>query len=123
MTRATVSSFVPAIGLIAVFACSGGMTTTPATAAPTPLTAVPPKDKASSYLPVSGIEPFNDVKARMVSAKAAVMNRQKALLEERYDLSSRSSANVTMSRGKPIQQGVRVKLPRGATWTGLAAMS
>ena len=28
-----------------------------------------------------------------------------------------------MSRGKPLQEGVRVKLPKGATWASLAAMS
>ena len=28
-----------------------------------------------------------------------------------------------MSRGKPIQEGVRVKLPPGMTWERLTAMS
>lgn len=28
-----------------------------------------------------------------------------------------------MSRGKPLQEGVRVKLPAGATWDQLASMS
>ena len=28
-----------------------------------------------------------------------------------------------MSRGKAVQEGVRVKLPRGVTWESLAAMS
>jgi cytochrome c peroxidase len=45
------------------------------------------------------------------------------LLNERYDLSNRPAKGVTMSRGKPIQEGVRVKLPRGITWEKLAAMS
>ena len=30
---------------------------------------------------------------------------------------------TTMSRGKPVQEGVRVKLPAGVTWTQLAAMT
>ena len=33
-----------------------------------------------------------------------------------------SAAGVTMSRGKPVQSGVRVKLPDGTTWEELAAM-
>lgn len=55
--------------------------------------------------------------------KDAVMARQRALLEARYDLADRPSSNVAMSRGKPVQQGVRVKLPAGHTWESLAAMT
>jgi len=44
-------------------------------------------------------------------------------LEERYDLSNRPAQGVTMFRGKPVQEGVRVKLPAGVTWERLAAMS
>jgi hypothetical protein len=43
--------------------------------------------------------------------------------QERYDLSNRPAQGVTMSRGKPIQEGVRVKLPPGMTWERLTAMS
>src|SRR5207342_1104951 len=35
----------------------------------------------------------------------------------------RPAPGVTMSRGKPVQAGVRVKLPGGLTWEQLAAMS
>jgi cytochrome c peroxidase len=45
------------------------------------------------------------------------------LLQERYDLSNRPAKGVTMSRGKPVQEGVRVKLPEKMTWEKLAAMS
>jgi cytochrome c peroxidase len=46
------------------------------------------------------------------------------LLEQRYDLSDGPIANAVMSAGrKPVQGGVRVKLPAGVTWDGLAAMS
>ena len=49
--------------------------------------------------------------------------RQESLLEERYDLSDNPSG-VMMSAGrKPVQQGVRVRLPEGVTWDELAAMS
>jgi cytochrome c peroxidase len=59
----------------------------------------------------------------MSAAKPAIMQRQKALLEERYDLSDRQARGVTMSRGKAIQEGVRVKLRGGLTWEGLAQMT
>ena len=43
---------------------------------------------------------------------------------QRYDLSDRPMPGVMMSGGrKPVQDGVRVKLPAGATWDGLAAMT
>jgi cytochrome c peroxidase len=51
------------------------------------------------------------------------MARQQELLKQRYDLSDRRAKGVTMSRGKPIQEGVRVKLPSGMTWEKLAALS
>lgn len=59
---------------------------------------------------------------RMSAAKAAKMRDARAYLEKRYDLSNRSSS-ATMFRGKPVQQGVRVKLPAGVTWQQLAQMS
>jgi cytochrome c peroxidase len=77
----------------------------------------------SSYMPVVIQESFQDVKMRMKSAKSEVMNRQKDLLNERYDLSDRPATGVMMSGGKkPVQEGVRVKLPQGMTWTKLAEM-
>jgi len=59
----------------------------------------------------------------MTAVKAEVMKRQMDLLNERYDLSNRPASGVTMSRGKPIQEGVRAKLPPGVSWEQLAAMS
>jgi cytochrome c peroxidase len=59
----------------------------------------------------------------MSAAKGAIMQRQKALLEERYDLRDRPAAGVTMSRGKAIQAGVRVKLRGGMTWESLAQLN
>jgi cytochrome c peroxidase len=67
-------------------------------------------------------ETFEEMKARLEAEKAAVMAEQLALLEDRYDLSDRPSS-VTMTRGKPVQEGVRVKLPAGVTWDDLAAMT
>ncbi|HXX33007.1 MAG TPA: cytochrome B6 [Thermodesulfobacteriota bacterium] len=77
----------------------------------------------SSYSPVVIKESFETIMARMKAAKLEVMKRQMDLLEERYDLSNRPATGVTMSRGKPVQEGVRVKLQVGMTWETLAGMS
>jgi cytochrome c peroxidase len=66
---------------------------------------------------------FADVMAKMKAAKPDVMKKQQTLLEERYDLADRPSKTAKMSRGKPLQEGVRVKLPKGMTWEKLAEMS
>ena len=78
--------------------------------------------KKSSYSPVVITEEFATIMARMKAAMPEVMKRQMDLLNARYDLSNRPANGVTMSRGKPIQEGVRVKLPQGMTWDTLAAM-
>ena len=66
---------------------------------------------------------FASVMRRMESAKSETMRRQLTLLEERYDLSDRPAKDAKMDRSKPIQEGVRVKLPAGLTWEKLAGMS
>jgi cytochrome c peroxidase len=76
----------------------------------------------SSYSPVVSKEDFATVMQRMSSAKSQVMQKHRTLLDERYDLSDRPS-NVKMSGGKPVQEGVRVKLPSGITWESLAQMA
>ncbi len=77
----------------------------------------------TSYSPVVITEPFDSITARWVAAKPEIMKRQMDLLNSRYDLSDRPAKGVTMSRGKPIQEGVRVKLPAGMTWEKLAEMT
>ena len=77
----------------------------------------------NSYAPVVA-QDFDKVMARMSAAKPEIMQRQMKLLEERYDLSDRPAAGVTMSRGKPVQEGVRAKLPAEVkSWEDLAAMT
>ncbi|MEJ7570350.1 MAG: hypothetical protein WKF41_19070 [Gaiellaceae bacterium] len=58
-----------------------------------------------------------------VAQKPGVMAQQLNLLDVRYDLGDAPSATVTMFRGKPVQIGIRVKLPQGATWDDLSALS
>src|SRR5512132_1354820 len=77
----------------------------------------------SSYMAVDIKEPFAEIMTRMQKTKPEVMKRQMDLLNERYDLGDRPAKGVTMSRGKPIQEGVRVKLAKGMTWEKLAATS
>jgi len=79
--------------------------------------------KGTSYAPVDLKEDIAVVITRMKAAKPEVMKRQMDLLKERYDLANRPAKDVTMSRGKPIQEGVRVTLSRGMTWETLQAMS
>jgi cytochrome c peroxidase len=77
----------------------------------------------NSYIPVDDHETFNAVKTRMVAEKPAIEARFKELLEQRYDLADRPMSGVTSSgRGKPVQGGVRVKLPKAVSWQQLAAM-
>jgi hypothetical protein len=75
----------------------------------------------SSYAPVRITETFAAIMERMKGQKNAVMQRQMDLLNARYDLSNRPAAGVSMSRGKPVQEGVRVKLPQGVSWQQLAS--
>jgi cytochrome c peroxidase len=77
----------------------------------------------SSYMPVDITEPFSAIFARLSGQKPEVTREHMALLNERYDLSNRPATGVTMDRTKPVQEGVRVKLPAGKTWEALAAMS
>ena len=76
----------------------------------------------SSYMPVDITEPFASISAPS-AAKPAVEQEHNAVLNERYDLSDRPPQGVTMDRTKPVQEGVRVKLPAGVTWERLAAMT
>ena len=85
---------------------------------------VPLKTSYDQVSPVLlGQESFESMLRKDKADKASVMERQKRLLEERYDLAPRVDARVTMSRGKPIPVGPTAKLPSGMTWEKLASMS
>ena len=81
-----------------------------------------PDDPPPAVPPPTTDETFAQAKARLEAEKPAYMQRQLALLDARYDLSDSRRA-ITMTRGKPVQAGVRVKLPDGVTWSSLAAQS
>jgi len=57
---------------------------------------------------------------RMVQAKPKIEKAHQKLLDEHYDLSDRPATGVTMSGGKPVQERVRIKLPKGVAWESLS---
>src|SRR4051812_35951328 len=76
----------------------------------------------TTYRPLPTM-PFSAAMSNDQAAKPAVMRRQRDLLSARYDLGDNPMPGVMMSGGtKPVQGGVRVKLPQGVTWDQLAAM-
>lgn len=82
-----------------------------------------PNQTKSSYMKVDINEPFPSVMARMTAAKAGIEKEHNDLLALRYDLSERAAQGITLERGKPLQEGVRIKLSEGVTWDSLARMS
>lgn len=84
----------------------------------------PEKKVAETYMPVVIEKDFNTMMKEDTAAKPEVMKEQMSLLERRYDLSNRPAKGVMMSGGrKPVQEGVRAKLPEGMTWDKLAKMA
>jgi cytochrome c peroxidase len=80
-------------------------------------------EQPNVYADVVDRAPFAETMRKMSGQKDGVEAAHRKLLEERYDLSDKPSSSVKMSRGKPVQTGVRVKLGSGVTWQSLAAMS
>jgi cytochrome c peroxidase len=79
--------------------------------------------EGETFFPVVLEEDFDTVMKRDADDKAGVMERQRDLLESRYDLRD-DPRDAMMSGGrKAIQRGVRVKLHGGTTWTELAEMT
>jgi cytochrome c peroxidase len=66
---------------------------------------------------------FVGLMAVKAAEKPEVMTRQLDLLNVRYDLSDRPSNAVSMTRGKPLQQGARARLADGQSWDSLAALT
>jgi cytochrome c peroxidase len=79
--------------------------------------------KGNTYLPVVVEEDFSQTMAKDAAMAPKFQERHKQLLHSRYDLRNQPS-DVMMSAGrKPVQQGVRVKLPQGVSWEDLSKMS
>jgi len=58
-----------------------------------------------------------------IAEKTKVMETQRRLLEQRYNMKANLSPDVKMTRGKPIAVGPTARLAKGTTWEQLVAMS
>ena len=89
------------------------------------LTALPAPDEPGApgaAGAAAAADDFGQLMGKLSKEKPDATARHKTFLESRYDLSDQPAAGVTMARGKPVQGGVRVKLPAGATWESLAQL-
>ena len=77
----------------------------------------------SSYAPVVPSESFAVTRSRMIAEKPLLRKRQEDLLQKRYDLRDDPAPLIKMTRGKRIQQGIRVRLASGTTWEKLAGLT
>lgn len=72
---------------------------------------------------LTGQVSFAEMMAKDKAAKKEVMDRQMALLKERYDLAARTHDKVKMTRGKAVPVGPTARLPEGMTFEKLAGMA
>jgi hypothetical protein len=76
----------------------------------------------SSYGPTNQDVAFDQIKADRMAVKAERAKQQMALLNSRYDLSKRVTAEAVMSGGKPLPVGPTARL-QGVTWEQLGKMT
>ena len=93
---------------------------TPVTLPPTDPAGPPPV--AQDPLPGDQHVDFPSLLALGQMIRPIAAMRQQGLLAERYDLSDQPVPGLIMTRGKPVQGGIRVKLPAGLSWEQLATM-
>jgi cytochrome c peroxidase len=65
----------------------------------------------------------HDVMQKDIADKPKVMERQKGLLNDRYDLECNTRSGIAMTKGKPQPIGPMVKLKNGMTWDKLAQLT
>jgi cytochrome c peroxidase len=65
-------------------------------------------------------ETFEELMKADIEAKPGVMEKQRKLLESRYNLEPKYEEGFVMTRGKPIPVGPTAKLPEGVSWEKLA---
>jgi len=118
-TTAVTSLILVAVGVTLAYTREGDSRTDTAQTK----VAVPPATAKDSYMPVAGDTTFAQTRKQDESQREDVEQGQQQLLSSRYDLADRGS-EVKMSGGrKNVQQGVRVKLPRGVTWQQLSRLA
>lgn len=76
----------------------------------------------SSYGPTNQTETFDQIKAARMAVKSQRAKLQSELLNSRYNLSKKTTADVVMSGGKPIPVGPTAKLQE-TTWENLDKMT
>lgn len=76
----------------------------------------------SSYGPTNQDVTFEQIKAARMAVKAERAREHANLLNSRYDLTKKTSAEVRMSGGKPIPVGPTARL-QGASWEQLDKMT
>ena len=69
------------------------------------------------------MESFEENMNADIAAKAGVMDTQRKLLEQRYNLVPTLDPAVKMSRGKPLCVGPTARLAQGVSWDSLAQTS
>jgi cytochrome c peroxidase len=75
--------------------------------------------------PLNADRPYENpdtVRQRLAADKARVMDIQRKLLENRYNLQARFDPQAKMSRGKPLAVGPTAKL-KGTTWEQIGGMA
>ena len=76
-----------------------------------------------TYMPVVPDRDFAAVKQADMEKRPMLEERQRKLLERRYELRDRAGEAMMSAGRKPVQTGVRVRLPEGTTWDELAALT
>jgi len=76
----------------------------------------------SSYGPTNQDSTFETIKAERMAVKAKRAKEHMEMLNSRYDLSNKVSAEIRMSGGKAIPLGPTAKLT-GTTWDGIGKMT
>ena len=113
--------FIAVMGAALLFGCGDG-SESDANHAATEQDFSAPLPAASTLEDFGG--DFDKFMEEQIRLKPEIMARQLALLNMRYDLANRPIAQCRMSRGRPVQGGVRARLPGGVrTWEQLAAMT
>ena len=88
---------------------------------PAPDSGKPPA-VAAGPLPGDDHPNFADVLARGQMVRPVAKMLQEQLLARRYDLEDRPVPGLTMTRGKPVQEGARARLPEGVSFDLLASL-
>ena len=113
MTHSTFTRVIDA-GILSALALACGMAFSQDKAPP----------RAAAHVdPAPVLEGLPAVIARMQAEQPAIQQRHLELLQARYDLGDHAAPDVTMARDKPVQAGVRVRLPANLTWERLAGMT